>query len=201
MLFDFGGVLSEEGFRMGLYHIASLNAVDPDKFFTTAQSLIFSSGYIMGRCSEAFFWDQLRAITGIHGSNEEFKNIILERFILREWMVDLAKKLKHASIRTAILSDQTNWLDELDERLHFFFLFESIFNSYHQGKSKNDPSLFDDVLSYMKLKPGETLFIDDTLGNVERARLKGLNAFHFVDRVQFLGEMKIFFPELNLANQ
>ena len=197
VLFDFGGVLAEEGFRKGLYQIASLNAIDPDAFFTAAQGLIFTSGYLTGRCSEASYWDQLRASTGIKGRNDELKDIILERFMLREWMLDLVRKLKLASVRTAILSDQTNWLDELDERLHFFSLFERVFNSFHQGKSKNDPSLFDDVLSLMNLEPGETLFIDATLGHVERARSRGLHAIHFTSREQFLGEMKGFFPELN----
>jgi FMN phosphatase YigB (HAD superfamily) len=199
VLFDFGGVIAEEGFRNGIMYIASANSLDQAEFFKTVQGLIFSGGYLTGHGSEAFFWEQLRARTGIKGSDEELKGIILERFILRDWMMTLVKRLKTASVRVAILSDQTNWLDELDLKLHFFNQFERVFNSFHLGKSKNDPSLFSDVIAVMGIRPDETLFIDDTLGHVERARSKGLHAICYTGRQQFLDEMKRFFPGLSLV--
>jgi len=109
VLFDFGGVLSDEGFRKGLMHIARLNTLDADDFFVTAGSLIISSGYLTGQCTEAHYWEQLRAHTGIHESDEDLRQVILERFTLRDWMIDCVERLKAACIRVAILSDQTNW--------------------------------------------------------------------------------------------
>ena len=32
VLFDFGGVLADEGFRDGLYAIAGANSIDPERF-------------------------------------------------------------------------------------------------------------------------------------------------------------------------
>jgi HAD superfamily hydrolase (TIGR01509 family) len=194
VLFDFGGVLAEEGFRNGLGYIASLNGIDEQEFFSTTQGLISSGGYLTGRCSEQAFWEQLRRHTGVRGTDEDLKEIILARFTLRAWMISLIKVLKEASIRVAILSDQTNWLDELDERLHFFSLFERVFNSYHLGKSKHDPSLFTDVLVAMGLEPGQTLFVDDTMGHVQRARSCGIHAIHYEGKEQFMREMAMFFP-------
>ena len=194
VLFDFGGVLAEEGFRKGLSYIASLNGLDPEEFFKTAQALIISSGYLTGRSTEADYWDRLRALTGISGNDCELRQIILERFILRDWMIDLVKSLKVSSVRVAILSDQTNWLDELDSRLDFFTLFDFVFNSFHLGKSKNDPTLFIDVLNIMGLSPHETLFIDDTIGHVLRARSNGLHAIHYKGKKPFRMEMKGFVP-------
>ncbi len=194
VLFDFGGVIAEEGFKNGITHIASVNSLDAAEFFKTAQDLIFSIGYLTGHGSEASLWERLRAQAGIKGSDEELKAIILGRFILRDWMMTLVKRLREASVRVAILSDQTNWLDELDSKLHFFDQFERVFNSFHLGKSKNDPSIFTDVIAVMGIRPSETLFIDDTLGHVERARSKGLHAIHYTGKQQFLDEMKRFFP-------
>jgi putative hydrolase of the HAD superfamily len=130
----------------------------------------------------------------VKGSDEELKRIILDRFIVRDWMIDLVNKLKEESIRVAILSDQTNWLDELDERLHFSGLFERVFNSYHLGKSKHDPSIFTDVTAALGLETCRTLFIDDTIGHVERARSCGMHAIHYQGRGQFLKEMGMYFP-------
>ena len=46
---------------------------------------------------------------------------------------------------TAILSDQTHWLDDLDRRHHFTAGFDRVYNSYHQGKGKRDQTLFTEV--------------------------------------------------------
>jgi HAD superfamily hydrolase (TIGR01509 family) len=194
VLFDFGGVIAEEGFKNGVMHIAQENSLNADEFFHTVQALIFFSGYLTGHGTEASLWEQLRTQTRIKGSNEELKAAILERFILRDWMMTLVKRLKEASVRVDILSDQTNWLDELDAKLHFFDKFDHVFNSFHLGKSKNDPSLFSDITAFMGINPSEILFIDDTMGHVERARSKGLHAIHYTDKQQFLDEMKRFFP-------
>jgi HAD superfamily hydrolase (TIGR01509 family) len=194
VLFDFGGVIAEEGFRNGLTHIAQANSLDAADLFKEAQALILSSGYLTGHGREASFWEQLKARTGIKGRDEELKAMILQRFILRDWMMKLVKRLSEASVRVAILSDQTNWLDELDSKLHFFNRFERIFNSYHLGKSKNDPGLFSEVIAAMGIRPSEALFIDDTIGHVERARSRGLHAICYTGKQQFLDEMKRFFP-------
>ncbi|MCE5275931.1 MAG: HAD family phosphatase [Deltaproteobacteria bacterium] len=198
VLFDFGGVLADEGFRKGLVHIAQVNGLDPDEFFEVTRELIYSTGYINGLCPEALFWDRLRMSTGIRGTDEGFREIILERFLIRDWMMDLVRRLKQNSLRVAILSDQTNWLDELDQRLCFSGLFEQVFNSYHLGKSKADPSLFATVLSLMGLKPGEALFVDDTPGNIERAQGAGLATILFSGRQQFLCELERFCPGVAL---
>lgn len=196
VLFDFGGVLADEGFRNGLTQIATGSGLDPQEFIQKAQEVILSGGYLTGHGTESSFWNQLRTWRTFMGEDIELREIILRGFILRPWMVDIVEKLKNASIRTAILSDQTNWLDELEERLHFFSHFERVFNSYHLGKSKADPGIFTDVTASMGLMPEETLFIDDTLGHVERARSKGLHAIHFQGREQVMNEMRFYFPVL-----
>jgi len=196
VLFDFGGVLAEEGFRKGMEHMARMNSLDAGTFFGTARDLISTSGYLTGRCTESDYWNYLRGHTGIVGSDEEFRKIILDGFILRDWMLSVVKGLRTRRVRVAILSDQTNWLDELDEKLHFSRLFERVFNSYHMGKGKSDQSLFGEVVAEMGLEAGRTLFIDDTAGHIERALSAGLHAIHYKGREQFLGEMAGYFPGL-----
>jgi putative hydrolase of the HAD superfamily len=198
VLFDFGGVLAEEGFRNGLARIAELNSLDPGDLFKTARGLISSCGYLTGAGTETLYWDSLRRLTGVRGSDGELRKIILDGFILRDWMISLVKRLQEYSIRVAILSDQTDWLDELDERMHFFTLFERVFNSYHLGKSKSDATIFRDVIVEMGLDACRTLFIDDMETNVERARSMGLHAIHYRDRPRFILEVEGYFPGLVL---
>ena len=196
VLFDFGGVLADEGFRQGMHAIALSNSLDPEGFEKTAHDVIHSTGYLIGKADEDTFWQVLQDKTGINGRDQELKDMILDLFTLRDWMASLVMKLRSHHIRLAILSDQTNWLDEFDARHHIFHLFDYVFNSFHMGKSKADPSIFDDVLKIMKVEPAKALFVDDTPGHIERAKARGLNTILYRDKNDFLKNMAKFCPGL-----
>ena len=136
VVFDYGGVLAEEGFTQGLRAIAARHGMDEDAFFATAHALIHETRYITGGGTEGGYWEAVRKRTGIGDDDETLRNEILSRFILRTWMVSLLRKLLAGGVRLAILSDQTNWLDELNARDDFFQYFDVIFNSFHLGKNK-----------------------------------------------------------------
>ena len=194
VLFDFGGVLAEEGYRDGLIAIAQRNNIDPQQFLKTAVDLTFKEGFVTGRIDEKAFWQILREHTGINGSDERLRNVVLFGFKIRPWMIELVKKLKRSNVRTVILSDQTKWLDELDTKYKFFQWFERVFNSYHIGKCKRDLAIFDYVLAEMGVKPDQTLFVDDNQGNIERARQKGLHTIHYQSKEDFERELLLFCP-------
>jgi putative hydrolase of the HAD superfamily len=185
VLFDFGGVIAEEGFREGLFVIAKDNGLNEEAFFQAAGDTIYLTGYIMGKASEHAFWEKLREVTGAKGKDADFRREILPRFIVRDWMLDLVKKLRAKHITVGILSDQTNYLDELNVRDDFFKWFDHIFNSYHLGKGKRDPGLFDDIAQRLNVKAERILFIDDNAGNVNRARQRGWQAIQYVNKEAF----------------
>jgi len=190
LAFDFGGVLAEEGFREGLQAIARLNGLDEQQFFEMATATVYSTGYVTGKADEHSFWQVLRDRTGIIGRDEELRGEILKRFILRPWILGIVRELRSRGYVVAILSDQTQWLDELDREYHFFKEFDRVFNSYHSGKGKKDPSLFRDVAAELGLPPSKVLFIDDNPENVERAALQGLRTIHYKNRASFEEEIK-----------
>lgn len=198
VLFDFGGVIADEGFRNGLHEIARLNGLDEEDFAATTREIIHDTGYITGRADEAFFWEILRRQTGIRGSDSHLRGIILKGFTLREWMLRVIEELRTRGIRLAILSDQTNWLDELEEKLGFFRLFERVFNSYHLGRTKLEKQIFLDVLDTMRLEPGDTLFVDDTQEHVGRAREAGIQVIHYRGKDDFLERLSVLCPGLVL---
>ena len=190
-MFDFGGVIAEEGVWLGLTHIAIQNGKDSDGFFNAAVELIHKpGGYVVGMSDESAWWNELRERTGIYGSDQKLREIILERFVVRPEMLQVVYELRSKGLVIAMLSDQTNWLDELDERMPFSHAFDHVFNSYKIHKSKRDPSVFRDACSALWLKPEEVLFIDDNDGNIARAKHEGLNVIHFKDMVSFRVELE-----------
>ena len=153
ILFDYGGVLAEEGFTLGLAAIAKENTLDPDAFFHTAAEAIYGCGYVTGKSTEQAYWQLLRSQTGIRGEDRALTETILSRFTLRPKMLAAVRALRAQGLNPVILSDQTDWLDRLNERQPFFQEFSRVFNSYHLGKTKREPSLFTYVLAALKVEP------------------------------------------------
>jgi putative hydrolase of the HAD superfamily len=76
LLFDFGGVIAEEGFWEGLRAIGKEKGLDPDEFFRTVDALNYETGYLLGKADEASFWNAFREKTGIRECNEKLPRIV-----------------------------------------------------------------------------------------------------------------------------
>ena len=139
LLFDYGGVIADEGFRDGLAVIARRNGMAPEELLRQAVDAVYDSGYVVGRGTEETFWKLLKERTGISGENAELDREILQRFRLRPWMLKWVDRLREEEYRVGILSDQTDWLEKLDARDHFFRHFDRIFNSYHLVAGQAQP--------------------------------------------------------------
>ncbi|HIJ90364.1 MAG: HAD family phosphatase [Desulfobulbaceae bacterium] len=189
ILFDYGGVLAEEGFTLGLAAIAEENALDPEHFFHTATETIYTCGYVTGKSNEQTYWQLLRSRTGIKGEDRALTEAILSRFILRPGMLGAVRALRARGLTPVILSDQTDWLDRLNERQPFFHEFSRVFNSYHLGKTKREPSLFTDVLTTLGVAPEHALFVDDNQGHIARAAALGLKTHLFQSETLFFTDL------------
>jgi len=192
LLFDFGGVLAEEGFRNGLLALAKEQGLDVAAMPKAGMRAVYDSGFVTGHGTAADFWALLRQRTGLMGDDTVLTEKILSGFVIRPWMIDIVRQLRAQGYVTGILSDQTYWLDVLDATYHFYEAFDCIYNSYYLGKGKQDPALFCDVAADLGLPPSMILFVDDDAGNVQRAQAAGLLAIHYVDRQGFIDAMQGF---------
>lgn len=175
ILLDFGGVVAAEGFRAGLEAIGGEYGLDPAETFRLGKEIVFDGGYVVGAVDEAAYWDEFRRRTGIAAPDEVLRRYILDRFRPYPEMLAALNHLRQRGYTLAMVSDQTNWLDELDQRHHFFPLFHRVFNSYHHGRSKREHRFFTEVLAELRCPPERAIFLDDDAGNVERARSVGIS--------------------------
>lgn len=181
VLFDFGGVIAEEGFCEGLKALAKAHGLNEENMFEAGMDAVYDSVWVMGRGSEAGFWRLMEENTGLRGNPDTMREFILQRFVIRPTMLEVVDRLREQGYVVGLLSDQTEWLDELDRRHQIYHHFDRLYISYRFGKGKRDPSLFDDIAADLALPPSSILFIDDNPGNVERAREKGWQALLFID--------------------
>jgi len=190
VLFDYGGVLADEGFRDGLVALAKEQDLDAAAMPAEGMKAVYDSGFVLGRGTAADFWALMRERTGLQGDDDVLTDRILSGFVIRPWMIERVQQLHEQGYVTGILSDQTDWLDRLNKKNHFFDAFDHVFNSYYLRKGKQDPSLFTDVATELGVAPGEILFIDDNASNVARARDMGMQVLQFIDKEIFLLELK-----------
>ncbi|HSH13823.1 MAG TPA: HAD family phosphatase [Desulfurivibrionaceae bacterium] len=190
VLFDYGGVLAEEGFAEGLKAIAAAQGLDPGRFFSQVEKIIYDCGYVTGGNSEAGFWARVRAECGIVGGDAELTGQIQSRFVLRPGMLALVRGLKARGVRTAILSDQTDWLEQLDRRDHFLAEFDPVLNSYYLGHSKRESATFHLALQRLGVPAAQVLFVDDNGAHIGRAVALGLQVHHFADEAAFAAELR-----------
>ena len=191
VVFDFGGVLAEEGFREGLREIARKNGLDPDDFSFTADLLIYTTGYLTGHATEEDFWKAVRERTGVRGTDKDLRGEILKRFLLRPPVVSCVDLLRAKGFSLAMLSDQTNWLEELDPSGSLSGRFDRVLNSMRTGRSKRTASTFGYLCETLELEPREMLFIDDNKGHIERATNMGLNTILYTTYEDFRKKVQL----------
>jgi putative hydrolase of the HAD superfamily len=186
ILFDYGGVLAEEGFSNGLEALAKEQALAVSDMTAEGMRAVYDSGFVVGRGGESEFWSLLKQRTGLRGDEASLRKRMFDGFVLRPWMLELVDALRKQGYVTGILSDQTDWLDRLDARDDFYRHFDRIYNSYAMGKGKRDQSHFSDVANALGLDPSAIAFIDDSRANVDRALAAGLQAIHYTDQDKLL---------------
>ena len=104
--------------------------------------------------------------------------------------VEILAELRNKGHRLHAL---TNWSAETfpiaRRRFEFLKWFEDIVVSGEVGLAKPDPRIFALTIERCRLEPARTLFIDDSLRNVEAGRDAGLRALHFRDPHQLRADL------------
>jgi HAD superfamily hydrolase (TIGR01509 family) len=183
VLFDLGGVYYTEGFRTGLFAIARKHGTGEREFYETATQVIFANGYVRGEAPERVFWDELASAVGLSTDLFTERTMIMAAFKPRPSMVSLVARTRE-QVPVGLLTDQCNWLYELDERDGIFPAFDAVISSYEEGYTKRDSEIFRIACQRMDVLPEEAIFFDDNTQNVSNARDFGMRAYLFENAEQ-----------------
>lgn len=107
--------------------------------------------------------------------------------------VDVLAELRALDVRLLAL---TNWSAETFpialRRFPFLAWFEGIVVSGHEQLIKPDPAIFRLLIDRYQLAPASTVFIDDSLRNVEASIKEGLLGIHFQGAADLRARLKAF---------
>ncbi|MFA6569839.1 MAG: HAD family phosphatase [Bacteroidota bacterium] len=182
IIFDFGNVLYEIAPERTMAEFAKLSA-KPEliknysvrKFGSTEIFLHFEKGKI----SSAKFRDFIRKELFISASDEELdKAWNLTLIGLFPDSVPIINEFKN-KFCIALLSNTNEIHYNFFEHqcIELFAAFQQCFFSHKLGMRKPDENIYINLLNKLKYQPSETLFVDDTIDNIETAAELGIHTY------------------------
>lgn len=191
IIFDLGNVLIHFDARRAAERFARQAGVPVEKvwrhFFTSRVEKAYTRGEITTR--EFFKHAKLAFNSNINFT--DFSKLWNDIFWENQKIRPILKKLsRHYPL---YLISNTNALHFNHVRCRFpqiFRHFKRAFPSHLVGHRKPDPKIFWKVLREIRLRPEETLFIDDMPNFVEAARKVGMKGIRFRSNAQLKRELR-----------
>lgn len=194
IIFDLGGVILNLDNKRTEDAFTSLGVKDFRSYFGHGHASDFFREYEVGRISDRQFIDSIRELTGISVSDEAIVNgwnaLLLD---FPPERIQLLKQLRR-NYRLFLFSN-TNALHMASFQKTYADTFgggsledhfERTYYSHLLGMRKPDKESFEYILRENELDPGETMFVDDAIINVEGAEQVGLKGLFLRPGVSLL---------------
>ena len=183
VIFDLGGVVININTRQSFTAFARLADLTEQEVQALASHPAFEQ-HERGLVSDEGFRNTIRTLTASELTDEAIDqawnamllNIPPERLNL---MAELRSRY-----HTLVLSNTNNIhvqsfnraINEISGRKGIQEFVHKVYYSHEMGKRKPNPEIFDQVIHQEKIRPEQTLFLDDKLENVNAAKQMGLQA-------------------------
>ena len=182
VIFDLGGVLLDIDYNLTRAAFEKLGVTHFNEMYSQANAGQLFQKLETGIIAEEEFYKQLNNSTGMNLSSKEIKeawNAMLLAF--REDSLQFLNQLKN-KYKIFLLSNTNKiHLESFYEIYHqkkrtkkFEKYFDKAFYSFEIGLRKPDEECYEWVLKDLNIDPQKTLFIDDSINNIEGAKKVGI---------------------------
>ena len=188
IIFDLGGVLLDIDFQKTIYAFKKLGIENFEDMFSQFKADELFEKLETGSITEVDFYSAIKKKTGVKVSDAEIDtawNALILKFRTEslQYLETLSKSYKlyllsntnsiHLKYFKQLFTEQTSkpLLDEY---------FTKAWYSNEVGLRKPGAEIFEFVLNDENLNAAETLFIDDTLSNIETAQKMGFKTHHLL---------------------
>lgn len=181
IILDFGGVYFNDGYHVFMSKLAKKHSIPRERIVKVIlDDFVYGTGFVIGKTGEGEALTGAFKKLGIKEDWRKYHKIILKWYTPRKKFIDFVKELRK-DFRICMLSDQTDYIMELEEKYRFFKDFDLSIISTQVGVAKPDERIFNLALNIMKIKPREAVFVDDNPINVKSAEKIGINSFTIKD--------------------
>lgn len=171
--------LTEKAFRQ-------LGVTNFNEFYTQHHASSLFEDFETGKISPEIFCDELRNKTGVSLTNEQIYwawNAMLLDFPLKrlDWLEEIKKRYKiflYSNTNKIHYDAFIKIVEKATGNNSFNNYFLKAYYSHYFGLRKPYATSYTAILEEQKIKAEETLFIDDTIKNIEGAKMAGLQTIH-----------------------
>jgi HAD superfamily hydrolase (TIGR01509 family) len=168
LVFDLGKVLVDFDYSIAASRIVPMCASpgDPAKFFSQHAAVL--TNYELGLLTTEAFFNQIKAVSGFSGTQQEFNSFFADIFTPIQPMIDLHGQLRKTDYPLYIFSN-TNELavEHIRNKFPFFSDFDAYVLSYEHGALKPSAKLYEIVERASGRKGADILYVDDRPENIE----------------------------------
>lgn len=191
VIFDMGKVLLDYDAKKAGLRFAKACKVPLLKiwehFFTSATE----KAYTRGEITTKEFYEHSKKCLKFPVDLATFSHYWNDIFTEIEGMEDLLKDLKKHYPLYLISNTNELHFDHIKKEFpHIFSHFKKTFPSHEMGCRKPEPEIFLKVLKKIKMKPEETVFIDDIQKFLDGAKSVGMHTICFKNRKQLIRDLK-----------
>jgi putative hydrolase of the HAD superfamily len=184
VIFDYGNVLCAPQTEADLEALAAVLKVAQAEFLPAYWRRRIE--YDEAALTSQSYWQAVAAVAQRSIGDAEIERLV--RIDSESWgrpdpvMVEWARKLREAGIRTAVLSNMPAAIrDFLTHSAGWMPRFDCLTFSCDLGVCKPDPAIYQQCLTKLGVGASEALFLDDRLENVEGAQRVGMHSFVFTN--------------------
>lgn len=160
--------------------------------------------YEKGLINSETFYKKIKEKINFKNSFETFKKIWIEEIIFsvnKEYAkLCLAFLKKGYKIYCLSNINELHW-KKISEDFFEMELFHGCFLSFQMKKTKPSPEIYEEVITKIKSRPNEFLFIDDRKENVEGAKKAGMRAllYNYKKHAEFTKKISKLLEKNNLT--
>ncbi|HLD50504.1 MAG TPA: HAD family phosphatase [bacterium] len=189
VLFDLGNVLLNYDAYKAANCFAKACKVPRIKvwihFFTSPTEKAYTRGHISSR----EFYSHAKQVLKFPVNYPTFKHYWNDIFTENKGMDGLLAKLRRRYPLYLISNTNALHFNHIKEKFRILRHFKKTFPSHEVGHRKPEPEIYEKVLAKIRLKPGETVFIDDVPKFVKGARSAGMHAIRFRNKKQLIRDL------------
>lgn len=191
IIFDNGGVLSTTSSRFFIPKFMKYTAKSLDTLMKSYWEMAYPLD--TGRESEIDFYKKYSNHMAL---KTPIKNILkIRRSIIKpiKGTINIIKSLKKKKYRLAMLNNEyKECMDYLLRKYSYFKYFKTRVTSSDAHCRKPDSKIYHIMISKLKLKPHECLFVDDLEANIHTARKLGIKTILFKNPAQLKKDLKSY---------
>ena len=198
IIFDLGGVLINLDYQLTRKAFENLGVANFNDLYTQHHANPLFEQLEVGAIEPEAFYEALRVATGLTLTNSQIEtawNAMLLDFPVDrlEWLSQIKNKYNiylfsntNAIHYNSFINIYRKVAPQLGLDINFEHFFKKAYYSHTLGQRKPEVAAFEAVIQDAKLDPTQTLFVDDTLLNIEGAQKAGLQTIFLCGGVTVL---------------